>query len=60
MADCEVADEGKYNKQLWVAVKTPAGRGDLPQEQVRSPLEYRACFVKRDAGWRLSGLEVGE
>ena len=60
VADWEVADEGKDNKQLWVAVKTPAGSGYLPQEQVRSPLEYRACFVKRDAGWRLSGLEVGE
>jgi hypothetical protein len=60
VADWEVADESKDSKQIWVAVKTPAGAGYLPQEQVRSPLEYRACFVKRETGWRMTGLEVGE
>lgn len=60
VSDWEIADENKEVKQLWVAVKTAAGTGYLPDEQVRSPLEYRACFVRRDGGWRLSGLEVGE
>jgi len=60
VTDWEVIDEDKNSKQIWVAVKTTAGTGYLPQEQVRSPLEYRACFVKRDAGWHLSGFEVGE
>lgn len=58
--DWEVTDEDKTSKQIWVAVKTASGNGYLPQEQVRSPLEYRACFVKRDGNWRMSGLEVGE
>ncbi len=60
VSNWEVADESKDSKQIWVAVKTPAGTGYLPQEQVRSPLEYRACFVKQAAGWRMTGLEVGE
>lgn len=60
VTDWEVGDEDKGSKQFWVAVKTAAGTGFLPQEQVRSPLEYRACFVKRDGNWRLAGLEVGE
>lgn len=60
VADWEVADENKDSKQLWVSARTPAGTGYLPGEQVRSPLEYRACFAKRDGNWRLTGLEVGE
>lgn len=60
VSDWEVADESKEVKQVWVAVKTPAGTAYLPEEQVRSPFEYRACFVRRDIGWRLIGLEVGE
>lgn len=60
VADWAVADDDKDGKQVWVALQTPAGRGYLPEEQVRSPLEYRACFVKREGAWRLTGLEVGE
>jgi hypothetical protein len=60
VADWEFADENKDSKQLWVSVRTAAGTGYLPGEQVRSPLEYRACFAKRDGNWRLTGLEVGE
>jgi hypothetical protein len=58
--DWEVADDDKDSKQMWVKVQTGAGVGYVPEEQVRSPLEYRACFIKRDAGWRMSGLEAGE
>ena len=60
VTDWEVADEMKDGKQIWVALRMGTTTGYLPQEQVRSPIEYRACFVKRDGNWRLSGLEVGE
>ncbi|MEK7877962.1 MAG: hypothetical protein AAB325_17445 [Pseudomonadota bacterium] len=56
----EVADDDKENKQLWVRIQTGAGAGYVPEEQIRSPLEHRACFAKRGAGWRMTGLEVGE
>jgi len=58
--DWEVADEDKASRQKWVQVKSDAGAGYLPEEQVRSPLEYRACFARQGAAWRLTGLEVGD
>ena len=56
----EAADDDKENKQLWVRVETGSGAGYVPEEQIRSPLEHRACFAKSGAGWRMTGLEVGE
>lgn len=58
--DWEVADESKDNRQPWVKIQTKAGAGYVPEEQIRSPLEYRACFYKSGASWRMTGLEVGE
>jgi hypothetical protein len=58
--DWEIADEDKTSRQKWVQIQTRAGAGYVPEEQVRSPLEYRACFVKSGAGWRMTALEVGE
>ena len=58
--DWEVADEAKESTQKWVQIQTKAGAGYVPEEQIRSPLEYRACFVKSAAGWRMTALEVGE
>ena len=58
--DWEVADENKDNRQPWVKIQTKAGVGFVPEEQIRSPLEYRTCFVKSGAGWRMTALEVGE
>ncbi len=56
----EVTDDDKENKQVWVRIQTKAGVGFVPEEQIRSPLEHRACFAKRGASWRMTGLEVGE
>jgi len=56
----EVVDDDRENKQLWVRIQTGAGAGYVPEEQIRSPLEHRACFAKRGASWRMTGLEVGE
>ena len=58
--DWEIADEDKTSGQKWVQIQTRAGAGYVPEEQIRSPLEYRACFVKSGAGWRMTALEVGE
>ena len=56
----EAADEDKENKQVWVRIQTGAGAGFVPEEQIRSPLEHRACFAKKGASWRMTGLEAGE
>lgn len=58
--DWEVADENKDSAQKWVKLKARAGEGYVPEEHVRSPLEYRACFVNSGGRWRMTALEVGE
>jgi hypothetical protein len=58
--DWEVADQAHDNPQKWTKLETAAGQGYIPEEHVRSPLEYRACFVKSGARWRMTGLEFGE
>lgn len=58
--DWEIEDEDTTSRQKWVQIQTTAGAGYVPEEQVRSPLEYRACFVKSGALWRMTALEVGE
>ena len=49
-----------FTRQKWVKLKTQAGEGYVPEEHVRSPLEYRACFINRGARWRMTAFEVGE
>jgi hypothetical protein len=58
--DWEVADLDKSSKQEWVRIQTVTGMGFVPEEQIRSPLEYRACFIRSGAGWRMTGFEAGE
>ena len=58
--DWEVADQSRDSAQKWVKLKSGTREGYVPEEHVRSPLEYRACFVNSGARWRLTELEVGE
>lgn len=60
VTDWEVDDENKESAQKWVRVKAGSREGFVPEEHVRSPLEYRACFVSSGARWRMTALEVGE
>jgi len=58
--DWEVADDDKSSSQKWVQIKSASATGYVPEEQIRSPLEYRACFVRHGTDWRMTALEVGE
>jgi hypothetical protein len=60
VADWEVADDSKDSNQKWVKLKAGTVEGFVPEEHVRSPLEYRACFVNSGARWRMTALEAGE
>jgi hypothetical protein len=58
--DWEVDDKNKASPQKWVKLKAGAREGYVAEEHVRSPLEYRACFVNSGSRWRLIELDVGE
>ena len=45
----------------WVEVKDAAGKvGFVLQREVRSPIDFRAAFVKRKGSWRMTDLVVGD
>ena len=44
------------DKQRWVKVKVKSGEGYVPDEQIRSPIEHSACFVKTEGGWRMTAF----
>jgi len=59
VTDWDAADEAAETKQRWVKIKVKAGEGYVPEEQIRSPIEHTACFVKGPVGWRLVAMGAG-
>lgn len=59
ISDWEVADQTENVKQRWVKVRVRNGEGYVPEEQIRSPIEHSACFVKTEGRWRMTGLAPG-
>src|SRR6185436_1767609 len=59
VVDWEVDDRSPDIRQKWVKIKIPYGEAYVPEEQVRSPIEHTACFVKAEGGWRLIGFGPG-
>jgi len=59
VADWEVDDQLSASKQKWVKIKLGGGEGFLPEEQIRSPIEHTACFVRAEGGWRMIGFGPG-
>jgi hypothetical protein len=56
VADWEVDDRDAASKQKWVRIWLKSGIGFVPEEQIRSPVEHTACFVKGETAWRLVGF----
>ena len=56
VADWEVADTAPGHPQKWVKIKLKTGEGFVPEEQIRSPIEQVACFIKIGNGWRLTAF----
>jgi hypothetical protein len=52
--DWEVDDRDLGMRQKWVKIRIQDRDGYVPEEQVRSPIEHAACFVKGETGWRLT------
>lgn len=59
VADWEVDDKDAGSRQKWVRIWLKSGIAFVPEEQVRSPIEHTACFVKGENGWRLVGFGPG-
>ena len=59
VSDWEVNDAAAGSKQKWVRIRLRAGEGYVPEEQIRSPIEHTACFVKSAGGWRMTGFGPG-
>ena len=56
VADWEVDDRDAGSKQKWVRIWLKSGIGFVPEEQIRSPIEHTACFVKGETSWRMVGF----
>lgn len=59
VGDWEVDDRDAASKQKWVRIWLKSGMGFVPEEQIRSPVEHAACFVKGETTWRLIGFGPG-
>ena len=53
--DWEVDDKSDP-KQKWVRIRVGNREGYVPEEQIRSPIEQAACFVKGSNGWRMTAF----
>jgi hypothetical protein len=44
----------------WVEIRTDEAAGWVRQEDVRSPLDYRAFFEKKNGSWKLTAFVSGD
>jgi hypothetical protein len=56
VVDWEVDDKAGEAKQKWVKIRYRNRDGYVPEEQIRSPIEQAACFVKTASGWRMTAF----
>jgi hypothetical protein len=56
VADWEVADQAPDYPQKWTKIRLKSGDGYVPEEQIRSPIEQVACFVRTENGWRMTAF----
>jgi hypothetical protein len=56
VTDWEVDDKAADVKQKWVKIRFRNRDGYIPEEQIRSPIEQAACFVKGGNGWRMTAF----
>lgn len=57
--DWEVADREERLQQRWVKIRHAGRDAYVPEEHIRSAIEYRACFAKTGAGWRMMEYVLG-
>jgi hypothetical protein len=56
-----VLSEVEHDGGSWIQVRTPKGRsGYVSTEEVRSLLDYRLIFGRRDGQWRITAFIAGD
>jgi len=56
-----VADKNKEGAYLWLKVETLGGKkGFVNAIYVRSPIDYRACFEKKNGRWKMTTFIAGD
>jgi hypothetical protein len=51
----------KMDGTSWIAIKLSNGKTGFVSEQfIRSPIDYRACFSKKNGKWRMNTLVAGD
>lgn len=56
VTDWEVDDRARESRQKWVRIRVKDTEGYVPEEQIRSPVEHAACFVRTEGGWRMTAF----
>lgn len=56
VSDWEMDDKTPGAKQKWVKIRYRGRDGYIPEEQIRSPIEQAACFVKTGNAWRMTAF----
>ena len=57
----EFSADKKNAKSSWIKVGLSDGReGFVPAAAVRSPIDYRACFAKKDGKWKMIVFIAGD
>jgi len=56
VTDWEMDDKAADVKQKWVKIRYKNRDGFVPEEQIRSPIEPAACFVRSGSGWRMTAF----
>ena len=60
-ADQSWLPAGEAGPDAWVKVITPAGReGFVSSRYVRSPIDYRIAFIKKDGKWSITHFVAGD
>lgn len=57
----DTMDVGEYGAPRWIEVFLPSGgRGAVRRHRVRSPIDYRFWFERRNGRWLLMGWAAGD
>lgn len=56
-----VANKNKEGEYIWLKVETLGGKkGFVSAKFVRSPIDYRACFEKKNGKWKMTTFVAGD